>query len=252
MRRLLTIPAAALLAIGLATPACPQSKDAVPPAPTTSAADPPPKVRELLDLVGDPQVRAWLDQQKGPGGVKAGAVSRDAAPPPGGAAELDALVGRLGEMHAHVAVLIAAVPHMSEDFRAAEEMLAGEFQGRELWRMLRLLVLFVGLGCGMEWLFRRSTTRFRARIEDVRLETIGERLRVVGARVAFAVGLVLSFAVGSVGAFLAFDWPPLPRSFCLVISWRFWHSGSPCRPAASSWRQAAAAEPMFRASASCR
>lgn len=156
MRRLLTIPAAALLAIGLATPACPQSKDAVPPAPTTSAADAPPKVRELLDLIGDPQVRAWLDQQKGHGDVKARAASRDAAPPPEGAAELDAL--------------------------ATEGMLAGEFQGRELWRMLRLLVLFVGLGCGMEWLFRRATTRFRARIEDMRLETIGERLRVVGSR----------------------------------------------------------------------
>jgi small-conductance mechanosensitive channel len=215
MRRLLTIPAAALLAIGLATPACPQSKDAVPPAPTTSAADAPPKVRELLDLIGDPQVRAWLDQQKGHGDVKARAASRDAAPPPEGAAELDALVGRLGEMRAHVAALIAAVPHMGEDFRAAEGMLAGEFQGRELWRMLRLLVLFVGLGCGMEWLFWRATTRFRARIEDVRLETIGERLRVVGSRFAFAVGLVLSFAAGSVGAFLAFDWPHLPKELLL-------------------------------------
>ena len=73
--------------------------------------------------------------------------------------------------------------------------------------MLRLLVLFVGLGCGFEWLFRRATTRFHARFDEVKLDTVGERLGVVGSRFAFAVGLVLSFAAGSVGAFLAFDWP---------------------------------------------
>ncbi len=36
-----------------------------------------------------------------------------------------------------------------------------------------------------------------------------ERLRAVGLRTAYGLGLLLAFALGSVGAFLLFDWPPL-------------------------------------------
>jgi small-conductance mechanosensitive channel len=45
----------------------------------------------------------------------------------------------------------------------------------------------------------------------IRSRTSSIRLRVVATRFAFAVGLVAAFALGSVGAFLAFDWPPLLR-----------------------------------------
>jgi small-conductance mechanosensitive channel len=81
--------------------------------------------------------------------------------------------------------------------------------------MLRLLVLFVGLGYGLEWLFWRLSARFRARFDELKLDTIGQRLNVVGMRFAFAVGLVASFAAGSVGSFLALDWPPLLKEIVL-------------------------------------
>ena len=41
------------------------------------------------------------------------------------------------------------------------------------------------------------------------LDTVEERLRAVGRRLAFGLGWTASFAVGSLGAFLLFDWPPL-------------------------------------------
>ena len=81
--------------------------------------------------------------------------------------------------------------------------------------MVRLLILFVGLGYGLEWLFWRLTVRFLAHFEEIKLDTVSDRLRVVGFRFALAVGLVLSFAAGSVGAFLAFDWPPLLKEIVL-------------------------------------
>jgi moderate conductance mechanosensitive channel len=204
MRHLLTI-GAALLVLALGSPAFSQANNASPA--ISATADPPPKVRELLDLMGDPQVRAWLDQRKVPLEGKAQAASRDAGPPSTHTVELDALVGRLGRIRSHVASLVAALPHVGEDFHNAGKMLASELQGRELWRMLRLFVLFIGLGYGFEWLFRRATARFHGRFEEVKFDTVGERLGVVHSRFAFAVGLVLSFAAGSVGAFLAFDWP---------------------------------------------
>jgi hypothetical protein len=71
--------------------------------------------------------------------------------------------------------------------------------------------VFVALGFGVEWLFRWATQGIRARLDSLPLETVSHRLRVIAARFAFAVGMLLAFAVGSVGAFLAFGWPPLLR-----------------------------------------
>ena len=45
-------------------------------------------------------------------------------------------------------------------------------------------------------------------------EQLGE-VRAVAMRLAFGAGLVAAFALGSVGAFLAFDWPPLLREMVL-------------------------------------
>jgi len=41
------------------------------------------------------------------------------------------------------------------------------------------------------------------------MERVNDRLRLVTARFAFASGIVVAFAIGSVGPFLALDWPPL-------------------------------------------
>jgi len=214
MRRLLTI-GATLFAFGLAVPAFAQSTSTSPANPAPVTADPPAKLRELLDVMTDPQVRAWLDQQKGASGERTSAASHDLTSPAPNIGELDVMVGRLARIRAHMAALLGALPNVGKDFSVAGEMIANEFRGPDLWRMLRLLVLFVGLGYGLEWLFRRVTTRFRSRFDDVKLDTVGERIAVVGARFAFAVGLVASFGVGSVGAFLAFDWPYLSKELLL-------------------------------------
>ncbi len=171
MRHLLTVWAA-LLALGFGSPAFAQAKDTT-PAISTPAVDPPPKVRELLDLMGDPQVRAWLDERKSPPAPKTQAELHDHGQASIHTVELDAVVGRLGQIRSHIASLIATLPHIREDFRNAGEMLASELQGRELWRMLRLFVIFIGLGYGFEWLFRRATTRFHLRFEEVKLDTVG-------------------------------------------------------------------------------
>src|SRR3546814_20598073 len=48
------------------------------------------------------------------------------------------------------------------------------------------------------------------------LATVGERLRAVATRLAYGVSLIAAFALGSVGAFLTFDWPPLLRELVLL------------------------------------
>src|SRR3546814_4223597 len=39
---------------------------------------------------------------------------------------------------------------------------------------------------------------------------------LVAVRLAYGVGIVAAFAIGSVGAFLVFDWPPLLRQIVLA------------------------------------
>ena len=165
--------------------------------------------------MGDPQVRAWLDQRKGNISTKAETASPETLPSHGDSVGLNEVLMRLGQVQRHLATLLAAIPKVAEDFSVAGEMLAGELKRQELLRVLRLLALFVGLGYGVEWLFRRAILRFRARFDDVKLDTVGQRLHVVGSRFAFAVGVVVSFAAGSVGAFLALDWPRLLKEIVL-------------------------------------
>jgi small-conductance mechanosensitive channel len=77
------------------------------------------------------------------------------------------------------------------------------------------LALFVALGFGVEWLFRKATEKVRRHLDAHPLETVNDRLRVVATRFAFAVGVVAAFALGSIGPFLALDWAPLFREMIL-------------------------------------
>ena len=49
-----------------------------------------------------------------------------------------------------------------------------------------------------------------------RLETVRDRLRAIGLRTAYGLGMLLAFAIGSIGAFLLFDWPPLLKQIVLA------------------------------------
>ena len=69
--------------------------------------------------------------------------------------------------------------------------------------------MFVGLGWLLERVYWRATADFRRRLIAMELDTVEERLGAVGRRLLFGLGWAASFALGSLGAFLLFDWPPL-------------------------------------------
>jgi hypothetical protein len=48
------------------------------------------------------------------------------------------------------------------------------------------------------------------------METVSERMRAIGLRLAFGLSEVAMFGLGSIGAFLAFDWPPILRQVVLT------------------------------------
>ena len=77
------------------------------------------------------------------------------------------------------------------------------------------LAVLVAFGFGVEWLFRKVTQKTRRHLDGLPMETVNDRLRLVAARFAFAFGVVAAFALGSLGPFLALDWPPLRRQMLL-------------------------------------
>src|SRR5215471_7578344 len=180
--------------------------------PSTSEEASPKQIQELMTLLGDPKVRNWLEQQS-----KAQAAAEQAATEESVSQALD---GRLAAIREHLAALASTIPDLPHQFWQGRARVTADLGDNGRTKALLLLAFFIGLGIGVEWLFRKATQRIRGRLESLPLETASDRLRVVALRLAFAVGLVAAFALGSIGPFLALDWPPLLRQmlFGLLVA----------------------------------
>jgi small-conductance mechanosensitive channel len=180
-------------------------------APAAKAADDTPaQVRALLNLLADPAVRAWLDQQQAQ--RKPAAAPLPAAPGEGASG---IVAQRLGAVRAHLVEIAAAAPKLPGELAEAFNILLLEFNESGLFRMLLLIAGFVALGFGAEWVFYRAAAGIEKWIVGLSLATVSDRLRAVAVRLCYGTGLVLAFAVGSLGAFLALEWPPLVREILL-------------------------------------
>jgi small-conductance mechanosensitive channel len=166
-----------------------------------------PAVRKLLALLTDPGVRDWLQQY-------AAAQAAGPAAAPETTTWVD-IANRMGTLRQHLQTLAAAVPTVPAELERASTILSTELEKTGLGSVLLLIAAFVALGFGIELLFRRITRGLHTWLAHVPLDTVGERLGAVVIRLAFGLGLVMSFAVGSVGAFLLLDWPLLLREIVL-------------------------------------
>ncbi len=170
---------------------------------TTAAEANPPEIQLLLNLLGDPKVRDWLKQH-------------DAKPAAAAAGLADQSVSqifdtRLVGIRTHLAALAEAVPELPAQFWQAHLRVNEGLGENGRTKALLLLALFTGLGATVEWLFRRALRGVEARLEALPHDTVKDRLRLIAFRFALAFGVVTAFAVGSIGPFLARDWPPLLR-----------------------------------------
>ncbi len=120
---------------------------------------------------------------------------------------------RVGATREHIAALAAALPDLPNQLERAYGLLQAQIPTRGT--VLVLVLAFAALGYGVEWLFRRATQKTRERLAALPMETVNDRLRLIAARLAFVFGVVVAFAIGSLGPFLAHDWPPLLRQMLL-------------------------------------
>jgi small-conductance mechanosensitive channel len=199
MRRLLLLlTLAAILAAGpaLAQPAEPS----------------PQQLRELAELLRDPAIQTWLQAQAD--GEPAGASEAPSAVTSPSMRQMVAF--RVDAMNEFLRQLMGALPTLPHELGQAWRKLYVDSQDRGFLSIIFLLAVFAALGFGVEWLFWTATGGFRERLIATSLDTARERLRAVGRRFAYGVGVVLAFAIGSVGGFLLFDWPPLLREVVLA------------------------------------
>ena len=169
----------------------------------------PDDLRTLAELLRKPDIQAWLEAQAAP-------------PPPEAASDVPqvgtqaTLAENLQEARGFVRELAAAIPTVPGQLQQAWGRVAGEIQERGPFSIVLLLVIFAGLGFGLEWLFMRATTSIRQTVIAAGVATVEQRLRAVWMRTVYGLGMVVAFALGSIGAFLLFDWPPLLKQIVLA------------------------------------
>ncbi len=176
---------------------------------TSAETAPPSEVQALLNLLADPKVQAWLTQQR-----KTEAATAEPAKP---ALEspVAMMSSRVEAVREHIAEMTDTLPAMPAEFAHAADVFHDKLGNRRPIRILGLVAVFAVLGFGAEGLFWLATKRIRQHLEVHPVETVGDRVRLVAERAAMALGLVVAYAIGSIGAFLVFDWPSLLRRIVL-------------------------------------
>ncbi len=157
-------------------------------------------LHEFTRLLTDERIQNWLQDQ---------AQDTDIAPP----RDEISLREQLDEMTDHVRVRVGDLSAAWVGAGQAPEIIAQKWReqltpDRQV-RSLTFMLIFLFFGAGLEWLSRQYTNPLLRRVEVRGAEHAKDRLLSALTRMALTfVGLTM-FAIGSVGAFSLFDWPPL-------------------------------------------
>jgi small-conductance mechanosensitive channel len=174
------------------------------PAPASGDGALPPKIHELLTSLAE----EWLGKQRETKSAVTSAQETDNSID-------DYLNSRAGAIHDQIVALVRALPDLPNQFKRAaarDSAVRGEYARA---RVLFNLAVFGALGFGAQWLFGKITGRVRRRLDELPMETASDRLRLLAVRFVLALGMVIAFALGSVGPFLALDWDPILRGTVL-------------------------------------
>lgn len=157
----------------------------------------PTEIQALLNLLADPKVQAWIEKQS-----KAEPPAEAAKPKLASPTEM--MSTRVDAVREHIAEMAVAVQDMPAQFAYAGDTLERTIGSHRSRQILTLVGVFAALGYGVEALFWWATQRIRRHLEAHPVDNIGDRVRLIGERAAFALGSAAAYAVGSIGAFLLF------------------------------------------------
>ena len=170
-----------------------------------SVAAPPAKVAQLIGLLDDPEIKAWLAQKK--------QVSQ-----PQGEEEAvaDQMVTVESYVRGRITAMAQAIPRLPTEFQRAVGIVVNDVNSGHRGMVTAIVLALVAVGYGAEWLFRRLLVA-RRRPTELQAE---RNMRLLTEPIPLLV-----FALASAGLFLMFSWPPLLRRFvltflCAIIAFR--------------------------------
>ncbi|MCB1744471.1 MAG: hypothetical protein KDK91_29155, partial [Gammaproteobacteria bacterium] len=183
---------------------------------TPSAED----LKTLRRLLNDPRVLTWLDNRlSSVDGLAVGSATAGSG---------TAVAGMSGNVRAVARQSIEQLRTRADLLtRAFADLPATTAEIRRLWQaridaatMLRCVIntiVFLFVGCGLEWLYWRYMQLGLRRLELSRPLGLGMIVRWALARAGMLLGGALLFALGCIGTFAAFDWPPLVGELVLSL-----------------------------------
>ncbi|OCI91952.1 mechanosensitive ion channel protein [Rhizobium sp. AC27/96] len=176
---------------------------------TSPAAPPPEKVRELIQLMNEPDVKQWLASQLN---TQPSVVTE---PAPVDNDQMSVLSGMLGHTRHHLEIVSGAAMTLPFEVMTASEKLGREGRAVGLLRIIvQVLVLFF-LGLVAELAVARFiNTKHMQRTE----RAAGIETELQAARFQFLGGVVpaIIHALVTLVPLLAFDWPPAIESFAIA------------------------------------
>ena len=174
----------------------------------TPAEPSPNDIKELARLRADPTVINWLQQRAaglGDDGAPANLTFRESVEL--GLVQIQARVQEVG-------TALSLVPSLPTIVSSTWQQ---GLTPREQLNFVVLLIIFVFVGVGLEWLYWRYAGYFRRRIELTRSNRYIDKVRSALTRLALVAGGAVFFSLGTIGTFVIFDWPPNAEEFVLEL-----------------------------------
>ncbi|PSJ53168.1 mechanosensitive ion channel family protein [Mesorhizobium ephedrae] len=188
VRIVVAVAAALLMLAAMPAGALAQQADAAPP---------PEKVKQLLDLLNDPDVKSWLQSRP------AAPAAPESSPAADGLTEVEARIRN------HIGALKTALVSFPQQLANATRAASADVNSGRPGTVLFILAVLIAVGYGAERLFRHLLHRAR---RDAPGGAAEQPLRLLTDLVPLLV-----FTLASAGLFLAFDWPPLLRKVVLTF-----------------------------------
>lgn len=181
---------------------------------TAPAAEPPvpAKVDQFLQLLSDPEVKTWLENELRKPAPQGNPVSSPETAP----MAKSMVSSSLDRTKHHVEQIAKTIPDLPRQFMQARSIVMQELSERGLWGVFLLVVFFIAAGIALQRLVYRLTVRFRRWLIGLSKDTPQGRAKKISARFLYAALMILAFGLGSAGAFMIFEWPPLLREIVLA------------------------------------
>ncbi|MER9333808.1 mechanosensitive ion channel family protein [Mesorhizobium sp. M0293] len=201
------------------------------------ATVPPERVKQLFELLDDPSVKAWVAEQRNQDAGSTGApaeagvsptdassdpVAAPVAPP----SQMNTMASStLDRIRHHIERIVRTLPLLPGQFARVRAETMQDMSSKGPAGVLILIAMFIAAGLALTWATYKLTRPFRLWIIAQPKDTPTGRAKKIGGRALYSSMLIVSFALGSAGAFMLFDWPMLIREIVLtflmaaVVTW---------------------------------